>query len=88
MDEQKVQVIVDLPVSSKVTELISFLRLANYYRQFIEYLKKVSPLMDLLNKDINWTWFESYEKAFEDVKQVITFEPILRLLDFSFPFEI
>ena len=52
MDEGKVQVIKKWPVPSKVTELRSFLGLANYYRKFIKgYSKMVSPLIDLLKKD-------------------------------------
>ena len=36
MDEGKVQVIKEWSVSSKLTELLSFLDLANYYRRFIK----------------------------------------------------
>ena len=52
MDERKVQVILDWPTPSKVAELRSFLRLANYYRKFIlGYSKMVASLTNLLKKD-------------------------------------
>ena len=52
MDKGKVQAIMEWPVPSKVTELRSFLSLANYYRRFIKgYSKRVSPLIDLLKND-------------------------------------
>ena len=44
MDESKVKIIVEWPELTKVTELRSFLGLANYYRKFIfGYSKVVSP---------------------------------------------
>ncbi|RVW60334.1 Transposon Tf2-2 polyprotein [Vitis vinifera] len=46
MDKGKVQVIMEWSVPTKVTELRSFLGLANYYRRFIKgYSKRVSPLL-------------------------------------------
>ena len=55
MDERKVQAILDWPSPSKVTDLKSFLGLANCYRKFVQgYSKKVAPLTDLLKKDKNW----------------------------------
>ena len=55
MDERKVQAILDWLSPSKVTELRSFLGLANYYRKFVQgYSKKVAPLTDLPKKDKNW----------------------------------
>ena len=52
MDERKVQAVIDWPTPTKVTELRSFLGLANYYRRFMKgYSNIVSPLIDLLKKD-------------------------------------
>ena len=50
--KEKVQAFVDSLAPTKVTELLSFLGLAKYYRRFIKgYLKIVSPLIDLLKND-------------------------------------
>ena len=57
MDEGKVQTIKEWPVPSKMTELQSFLSLANYYKRFIKgYSNMVSPLTNLLKKDNQWDW--------------------------------
>lgn len=49
MDDRKIRAILDWPAPTKVTELRSFLGLANYYRRFIQgYSKKVAALTDLL----------------------------------------
>ncbi|XP_059626952.1 uncharacterized mitochondrial protein AtMg00860-like [Cornus florida] len=89
MDKRKVKAILDWFVPTKVTELRSFLGLANYYRKFIKgYSKKVSPLTDLLKKDKQWVWSEECQKAFEMLKQALSTEPVLRLPDFGLPFEV
>ena len=52
LDERKIKAILDWSAPTKVTELRSFLGLANYYRRFIkDYSKMASPLIDLLKKD-------------------------------------
>lgn len=51
LPEKKVKAILEWPTPTKVTELRSFLGLANYYRLFIGYSKKVVVLTDLLNEE-------------------------------------
>ena len=64
MDERKVQAILDWPPPSKVAELRFFLRLAKYYRKYIQgYSKKVSSLTDLLKKDKKWVWTDACQEA-------------------------
>ncbi|RVW75511.1 Transposon Tf2-2 polyprotein [Vitis vinifera] len=76
-------------VPSKVTELRSFLGLANYYRRFIKgYSKTVSPLTDLLKKDNQWDWSRQCQMAFESLKEAMSTEPVLRLPDLELPFEV
>ena len=89
MSESKMKAITEWPKPTRVTELRSFLGLANYYRKFIhEYNHVVSPLIDLLRKNQSWAWLEPCQAAFEQLKVAISFEPILKLSDFSRPFEV
>ncbi|KAL6319624.1 hypothetical protein AAG906_020701 [Vitis piasezkii] len=89
MDKGKVQAILEWTAPSKVTELRSFLGLANYYRRFIKgYSKTVSPLTDLLKKDKQWDWSEQCQMAFESLKEAMSTEPVLRLPDLDLPFEV
>ena len=70
-------------------ELRFFLGLANYYRRFIKGYSKVSyPLTDLLKKERKWEWDAKCQAAFQMIKDVITSESILRLLNFELPFEV
>ncbi|KAL5775969.1 hypothetical protein ACOSP7_013526 [Xanthoceras sorbifolium] len=89
MDERKIRAILDWPSPTRVTELRSFLGLANYYRRFIEgYSKRVSVLTDLLRKDCKWVWSDACQTAFEKLKLAVSSEPVLSLPDFEKPFEV
>ena len=57
MDRAKVAAIQEWPALTKVTELQSFLDLANYCRRFIKgYSKVACPLTNLLKKERKWEW--------------------------------
>ncbi|RVW26159.1 Retrovirus-related Pol polyprotein from transposon 297 [Vitis vinifera] len=89
MDKGKVQAIMEWTVPTKVTELRSFLGLANYYRRFIKgYSKRVSPFTNLLKKDNSWDWSMQCQMAFEGLKEAISTELVLRLPDLDLPFEV
>jgi len=69
MHERKVKAIVDWPAPKLVSELRSFLGLANHYQKFFQwYCRKVAPLTDLLKKDQKWTWNVPCQEAFKEVK--------------------
>ena len=89
MDERKVQAVIYWLALTKVTELRSFLWLANYYRRYIKgYLNIVSPLTDLLKNDRAWDWDIECQMAFESLKQAISKEPVLELLGLDLPFKV
>ena len=89
MDGAKVAAIRDWPAPTKVTELRSFLGLANYYRRFIKgYSKIACPLTDLLKKEKKREWDAECQAAFQKLKDAITSEPVLRLPDLELSFEV
>ena len=89
IDKGKVQAIMEWSVPTKVTELRSFLGLANYYRRFIKgYSKMVSPLTDLLKKENSWDWNRQCQMTFEGLKEATSTEPVLRFPDLDLPFEV
>ncbi|KAA3466710.1 reverse transcriptase [Gossypium australe] len=74
---------------TKIIELWSFFGLANHYRRFIKgYFKIITSLIDLLNKGKVWDWNEQCQKAFDQVKQVMTKEPMLALPDYTKLYEV
>ncbi|XP_074297503.1 putative mitochondrial protein AtMg00860 [Silene latifolia] len=89
MDLKKIAAIKDWGTPRNVSELRSFLGLANYYRRFIRaYSKIASPLTDLLKKDNKWEWSIDKNRAFEKLKEAVVQEPVLALPDISKPFEV
>ena len=89
MNSKKIQAIIDWPAPKKVTELRSFLGLANYFRRFIEgYSREVAVLTDLLKKDRPWNWSERCQECFDRLKHWVSSEPVLKLPDFEESFEV
>ncbi|KAL2943047.1 Transposon Tf2-9 polyprotein [Bienertia sinuspersici] len=89
MEHGKVQAIMEWEEPKNVSELRSFLGLANYYRRFIKsYSARAAPLTDLLKKKVQWRWSEECKRVFDDLKQAVTEGPVLALPDYSKTFEL
>ncbi|XP_057443701.1 uncharacterized mitochondrial protein AtMg00860-like [Lotus japonicus] len=72
-----------------VTEVRSFLRLAGYYRRFIEGFSKIAmPLTKLTKKDQPYKWTTECEDSFKELKKRLTTSPILVLPDPAKEFEV
>lgn len=79
----------DREVPKKVTEVRSFLGLANYYWRFIRGYSAIAALLiDLLKKDRQWEWDVWCQHAFKELKQAITEEPFLVLPNYGKSFEV
>lgn len=86
VDPDKIKTIQQWPVPTNVKQVRSFLGFTGYYRRFIKHYASIAgPLTDLLRKDaFNWT--DTQVQAFEQLKDLLSSTPILRLPDFSKPF--
>ena len=79
MEKEKVKGVLEWPTPKGVKDIQKFLGLANYYRWFIEGFATVArPLHDLVKKDKKWEWTE---KAFQELKEWFTKEPVLAAPD-------
>ena len=66
------------PAPTNVSQLRSFLGVVNYYGKFLPDLSTLlAPLYSLLQKDAGWNWSEKQQKAFEEVKTLLTSDRIL-----------
>jgi hypothetical protein len=88
MDPTKLSGIKDWPIPKSVKQVRSFLGFGNFYRRFIRKFSELAqPLNKLLQKDQPFTWDESAQKAFEDMKKRFTEEPVLIMPDQTKPFQ-
>jgi hypothetical protein len=92
-DPQKTVAVTQFPQPRTVSELRSFLGMANYFRRFVRhYSSIVAPLNALLagkGKNAPLTpeqWTPECEVAFSRVKQALTSPETLAMPDFSKPF--
>ena len=88
MEPKKIEAIHTWPTPASIKEIQAFLGLASFYRKFIRNFSSLAaPLTDCLKKG-NFKWTPLQQESFEDIKKKLTSSPILRLPDFSSPFEV
>jgi hypothetical protein len=92
---KKVEAILNIGRPRTVKQLRQFIGLVNYYRDMWKRRSHLlAPLTDLLgggsklNKHKKIDWDATHEKAFCDIKKVISQEVLLRFPDFTKPFDI
>jgi len=82
IEEEKVKGVLDWPIPKCVKNIQKFLGLVNYYRRFIKGFASIArPLHDMVRKDQKWDWTEKQEKAFRELKERFTKEPVLAAPD-------
>jgi hypothetical protein len=70
MDSSKVQDVLSWKAPTSVSDIRSFLRLAGYYRRFVEGFSKISkPMTELLEKDKQFEWIPACEASFQELKR-------------------
>ena len=84
MDVKKVMAVKDWKVPQNVKQVQQFLGLANYYRRFVKDFSKIAaPMFGLLKKGQVFNFSEQCLESFNNLKNALTSEPILRPPDFT-----
>jgi len=84
VEPTKVLVILDWPASTTLTELQSFLRLANFYRRVVLGFSHIAWALNQVSKGggkTNYVWMKSQQQAFDDLKHRLCSAPVLSLPD-------
>ena len=87
-DPKKTNVIMEMDKPTDVSDLRSFLGIANYYRKFIPgYTEIAHPPFKLLEKDSEFAWDDTvHTPAMDKLKEHLTSEPLSIYPDFDKPF--
>ena len=86
LDLDKVHAIHALPVPTNITKLQEFLGMVTYLSPFILALSTLTaPQHELLKKDTEFNWNNTYNAAFQHVKDVVVNETTLQDFDPSLP---
>ncbi|GBG91417.1 hypothetical protein CBR_g52304 [Chara braunii] len=86
-EDSKIAAIRDWPTPRTLTELHSFLGLANYSRKFVRNFSTIAaPLRRLLRKETIWKWDKDCTFAMKKLKQALIEYPVLKVADPSLPF--
>ena len=87
-DPAKVSAITTWPPLRDVHDVRSFIGLATFYRRFVPNFSGVAaPITDLIRLE-KFEWTKAAERAFEELKRLMTEAPVLRLPDFERVFEV
>ena len=85
----KVQAIKNIAVPKTKKQLRSFIGVINYYRDMWKHRSGIlTPLSSMTSKQAKWDWTPECQKAFDEIKKVVSRETLLSYPDFNKPFEI
>ena len=88
-DPEKIVAVQKFRNPKNVTDIKSFLGLANQFRKFVlDFAMIAEPLTRMTRKSLTFCWGEEQEKAFNDLKHAITNAPVLALPDFEKTFTV
>lgn len=83
-DPEKTAAIRQLPTPRNVADVRSFLGATGYFHEHVEqYAKRSDALRRLLKKNVPFCWTPECQAAFEDLRQALTSDAVLRMPDFA-----
>jgi hypothetical protein len=83
----KISAVQQWPTPTTVTDVRSFLGLANFYRRFVkDYSRIALPLTELTKDAVAWQWGDRQQGAFDALKAALCSPPVLLVPNQSKPF--
>jgi len=79
MEQEKIKVVKEWKIPTRVKDIESFLGFANFYQRFIHNFSCTARPINELKSKKEWKWKEEHQKAFEELKEKITSQLVLSL---------
>ena len=81
-DAKKVGTVQKMPQPKDVLSVKRFLGMVNYLSKFLPSISTIiEPLRQLETKGVGWHWSNNQQKAFDEVKTLITCYPVKQYYD-------
>ena len=87
-DVSKIRAIQEMPAPSTKKDVERLLGTVNYLAKFVPNLSSVTaPIRELLRKDTEFQWSHEQDKAFKEIKEILTRQPgpVLKFFDVTKP---
>ena len=79
MEQEKIKAVKEWKTPTKVKDMESFLGFTNFYQRFIQNFSHMAKPLNELKDKKDWKWEEEHQKAFKELKEKITSQPVLAL---------
>ncbi|CAC5412463.1 unnamed protein product [Mytilus coruscus] len=81
-DPEKIRAVMDMPKPTDVSGVRRIIGFVTYLSKFLPKLSDIcEPLRKLTLKDSEFCWIENHDKALEEIKRLVTAEPVLKYYD-------
>ena len=77
--QEKIKAVNKWKMPTRVKDVENFLGFANFYRHFIQNFSHTTKPLNKLKGKKEWKWKEKHQRAFEELKEKITSQPVLAL---------
>jgi hypothetical protein len=89
VDPKKIKSVMEWEAPTTQTKVRGFLRLAGYYRKFVEGFSSIArPMTQLLKKDKKFEWTPKCEESFQELKKRLVTAPILTMPNITKNFDV
>jgi len=79
IEQEKIKAVKEWKTPTKIKDVESFLRFANFYRRFIHNFSHTAKPLNKLKGKKEWKWEKEHQEAFDELKEKITSQPVLAL---------
>ena len=87
-DQRKVEAIQNMEKPANKTDLQRFLGMINYLARYVPDLSTrtlTMPLRKLVDQNVLWMWSNEQEQAWNELKELVSSEPVLKFYDPNTP---